>query len=145
MAAAQKRMLSAPKGKIAKMDPSDLITALQSPEAWDSLSEEQKRHLYSLLSVVGKHGEPLPLDQIDLSINPLDSKLKDSIERGIKRFHRDLSEGRREKKWVDDAVKASQERSEGKFDAFLLVEKEDYWGKDGKAPEKEGEGVDDDE
>lgn len=97
-----------------------------------------------MLPIAGKDGKPLTSDEVDLTVNPLDSEVGASIEKGIKRFHGDLSEGRREKKWVVKATKASHERRDGKFDEFLLAEKEEYWGKDGEPLDEDGKvGVDD--
>ncbi len=121
MASSQKRLLTAPTSKLGKVD---LTSVLRRDDAWILLPQEVREELYSLLPEP-QEGEP----SHDPDIHPLNTVYKSEIEEEVRRFKEDLTEGREQKKWRDEAMQASKDRLDGNFDDWKEMQREEYWGK----------------
>ncbi|KAI7329850.1 hypothetical protein KC315_g5945 [Hortaea werneckii] len=126
MAAQQKRMLTSDKSKLKDVKVSDLSNILATPAAWTSLPLPIRQHLYTLLPAPEPH-EPAH----DPEISPMQTAYRPYIEEELSQWQLDLGNGLETKKWRDDAMRASQERLEGKYDAWREAHREEWWGKQG--------------
>ncbi|OTA33594.1 hypothetical protein BTJ68_05257 [Hortaea werneckii EXF-2000] len=124
MATQQKRMLTSDKSKLKDVKISDLLLGPPSPLP-------VRQHLYTLLPPPEPH-EPAH----DPEINPMQTAYRPYIEEELSQWQADLGNGFETKKWRDDAIRASQERLEGKYDAWREAHREEWWGK-----QVEGDGV----
>ena len=74
----------------------------------------------------------------DPAVNPLRTDYHSHVEEALRKWQDDLRDGKEEKKWRQDAMKAGLDRKEGKFDEWRAAERERYWGvKDEGDDEKE--------
>ncbi|KAI7506351.1 hypothetical protein KC367_g151 [Hortaea werneckii] len=149
MATQQKRMLTSDKSKLKDVKISDLLVSpltltrkedekgttlsdqlpfsqnvLATPAAWTALPLPVRQHLYTLLPPPEPH-EPAH----DPEINPMQTAYRPYIEEELSQWQADLGNGFETKKWRDDAIRASQERLEGKG-----------WGEGGRGWEGRGRG-----
>lgn len=111
---------------------------LATPAAWTTLPLPVRQHLYTLLPAPEPH-EPAH----DPDINPMQTAYRPYIEEELGQWQADLGNGFETKKWREDAMRASQERLEGKYDAWREAHREGWWGKQAEGDEggKEGEEV----
>ena len=137
MAAQQKRMLTAERGKLSKADltvskcDSALATQdlniiqiiLRKEGAWDALPVATRTQLYSLLPEPGVDEEPH-----DISVNPLKTKFRPFIEEALRTWQDDLKAGKETKKWRERAMQAGSDRADGRFDEYMKAQREEYWG-----------------
>ncbi|KAK5155644.1 hypothetical protein LTS14_005905 [Recurvomyces mirabilis] len=131
----QKRLLTSEKSKLGNVDLTNTQTLLKKPGLWDALPLEKRQELYAML--------PTPADgqtPHDPAMNPLRSEHHFYIEEALRKWQDDLKDGKEEKKWRQDAMKASVDRKEGKFNEWRAAERERHWG-----VKDEGEGERDDE
>ncbi|KAI7565215.1 hypothetical protein KC343_g1383 [Hortaea werneckii] len=135
MATQQKRMLTSDKSKLKDVKVSDLSNILATPAAWSTLPLPIRQHLYTLLPPPEPH-EPAH----DPDINPMQTAYRQYIEEELSQWQADLGNGFETKKWREDAMRASQERLEGKYDAWREAHREEWWGKQG---ERDGRKEDD--
>lgn len=97
MAAAQRRLLTAENSRLGKVD---IVSMLRKDDAWISLPQATREHLYSLLPPA-EESEPAR----DPDVNPLHIEgLKSYIEAELRRWQEDLTEGREVKKWRGEAM-----------------------------------------
>ena len=110
---------------------------LKLPGFWDALPLEKRQELYSML--------PEPADNAgthDPDVNPLVTEYRPHIEEALRKWQDDLKDGKEDKKWRREAMQASVDRKEGKFDEYKASERERYWGvKDEGEDVKSIEGV----
>lgn len=106
---------------------------LATPEAWDCLSEDEKDLVVSLLpnsirTLIGMKDNVY--DGIKtLGTLPQEFLLHDNDwQEGVRMYQQEVGEGQYEEKWQEQAVLASKERDEGKFDNFQEREREKLWG-----------------
>lgn len=127
-AAAQKRMLTGPKLKLAKLDIEvgnidriispvnyadclqKLKLALAKDRAWSRLPLETRQQLYGFAPPRRKGASPH-----DPDVNPMNTELQPWIERGLEKWHTALKDGRHTKQSKARMAKAQQMRMEGKF------------------------------
>jgi len=158
MAAQQKRMLTAERGKLSKADltvsgslahtpasRSDVFKViLRKEDAWSALPQETQQHLYSLLPKPLQGDEPH-----DAAVNPLKTRYRPHLEEALRRWQDDLKDGKETKKWRGEAMQAGSDRKEGKFNDWKDVQREEYWGetavKDENDKPKNDKGRTDDE
>lgn len=146
----QKRWLTQSNSKLGKADLSvslaqhfrllheyanEFEVILRKEEAWGLLSPETRQALYSLLPAP-RDGEPAH----NIDAHPLKTRYKHYIEEELRRWQQDLNDGKECKKWREGAMKAGQERAEGKWDAWKQQQRENEWGQtDENDPPKDTE------
>ncbi|KAK2747094.1 hypothetical protein FQN57_002349 [Myotisia sp. PD_48] len=113
----------------------DLIKTLSNPKAWEYLSEVEKQEIISLLpenvarehhaqptTDTESHAEPIP------PLSPQFLRYGNGWREAVRNFQRDLECGRYEPEWQRQALIASKERAEGKFDKWKEGQFEEFWG-----------------
>lgn len=58
----------------------------------------------------------------------MDTALRIHIEKEVRVYQTDLSDGKETKKWREDAMKAGLERSSGAWDALKEQQRQEEWG-----------------
>ena len=125
------RVVFGPKSKLINVDLTNFFT---NPLAWDSLDEDQKKHLK----------ERLPSHvQCDDTGRPSFEFLKYDMtwRSDLRRFQEDLADGRYEPEWLAEAQQAMQDRADGKFDAWKLEKFEAHWGQKAEFDDHEFSGA----
>ncbi|KYK61643.1 hypothetical protein DCS_02786 [Drechmeria coniospora] len=113
-------LLTCPKSPLAV---ADLRAILSHPMAWDSLSSEEQAEMLALFPD-GKH-----IIEADGRRRPnFDSLLSDdSFRKGCADFAANISDGRHDDAWLEDAWKAHVRRKRGSFDHHLDATFEKEW------------------
>ncbi|KAK5118631.1 hypothetical protein LTR85_008096 [Meristemomyces frigidus] len=132
MAAQQKRMLTAEKSKLGKLEPAELANILRKEAAWTTLPLEIRQHLYSMLPAPRAGEAPH-----DVEVNPLRTAYRPYIEEELGRWQEDLKNGFEAKKWREEALQAGRDRMDGRYDEWKEAQREEFWGEQGE----EGENV----
>ncbi|KXT14419.1 hypothetical protein AC579_8358 [Pseudocercospora musae] len=134
--AQQKRWLTQPNSKLGKVD---LSTILRKEGAWEVLTPETRQDLYAMLPAP-REGEPAH----DIDVHPLKTRYKQYIEGELRRWQQDLIDGKESKKWREAAMRAGQERAEGKWDVWKEQQRENDWGQRDENGTPKEESVEDD-
>ncbi|KAK5137042.1 hypothetical protein LTR08_001051 [Meristemomyces frigidus] len=124
MAAQQKRLLTAAKSKLTKLEPSELSHRLRTtPATWSDLPLPTRQHLYTLLPA------PRPGEAAhDVDVNPLMTGYRTYIEEELGEWHADVKGGLEAKKWRQQALEAGRVRGEGGWEEWRDVARAEYWG-----------------
>ncbi|KAL2871345.1 uncharacterized protein BJX67DRAFT_342030 [Aspergillus lucknowensis] len=124
----EEKLLTSEKSQLVDLP---LVKLLALPEAWDCLSEDEKKEILYLLPADTHPNPHPPPDDPDAKIPPLpESFLRYSIHwrDAIRHFQLDLQNGRYDPRWLREAEEAVQQRAAGKFDKFKEEEFEEFWG-----------------
>jgi hypothetical protein len=103
-------------------------------DSWLLLPKDVREQLYALLP------EPMEGDPpYDPDIHPLKTPCKQYIEEELRLWQQDLKDGRETRKWRTEAMQASKDRIDGKFDRFIELQRDEYWGpREVSSDEEEG-------
>lgn len=111
---------------------------------WDiNYTEEEKRGIIDRLPAPYRTYE---LNECGLLKCPLsDEFVRDEsrLKNAVARFKNEVAQGLYEKGWQKQATRAGQERSQGKFDSYLMEHIEETFGTDDLNTRGPGQGQDD--
>ena len=99
----------------------DLKSILADPGSWDHLDQEDLSFIASICP------PSIPIAD-NGRIEPFYLKYDDNWRGAVRRFQEDLSSGRMEPEWLEEAHEAMEERARGDFDDWKEQEFEEFWG-----------------